>query len=710
MMQNILGNNFRKFFGISLTALLLFGGFFVANNVSSIALPGPVLIFEDLFEQSGSSLGSNSWDNPLDASDANRDDESDDGFEPGLSGTKGLLLEGDDNSVASYTLDDGAEVVLENETLETDTSHESVSFTIDNPNRNTKLTLRFVINGTSEVDEVGIDEVRVYGSDEPLFYDGFESGGFSTGEWITTDGDDDSGTNLPTIEHEDGNDDTMWTDDNNTDTGHSTGSHATNGHASKIEGNGDTNPDEIIDKLFNSTGYENIYIRYAIRVNNLEPVNPSQDTFSAQYSIDGGSIWNDLEIPLHDDQNYTSVISGPLSGADNNPDLKFRFIIDADNTNDEVYLDDVVIWGTPLTTGSITINKTTVGGDGTFSFTRTGSEEITQITTETLSGSATINNLEPGDYTITETEQEGWSTENNTCVVTVSSGNTETCSFTNTKLSTITGFKFEDTNGNGAWEEGELGVANWPMFLGKVGQRLIPEQPAGPGNEIPIEIVALELTGSSPIGQVQFDNLQPGNYKIFEEQQTAWAPTTPQIDSFFYITYQIDWQGIAQAPFIESFFYLFVVLPGQVLNQGTPSCGQESCPLSPIAFGNFHNITITVEKDVVNPQGEVVEDNHNFSLRLDEINGETITQGTVYTFSENNAKVYTNIGLGTYKISETNGEITGDPDFDLLAISNDNDADPTNGYTFNVESGQDITITITNQQKQGSLTVRKVVT
>ncbi|OGZ65612.1 MAG: hypothetical protein A3D34_00145 [Candidatus Staskawiczbacteria bacterium RIFCSPHIGHO2_02_FULL_33_16] len=722
-MQNILGNNFRKFFGISLTALLLFGGFFVANNVSSIALPGSTLIFEDNFDQSGNGM-TNKWDDFSGSSDGSRvttDTEgsgSSDDFTVGVS-SKGLLLEGgssgsnpdegvereistmgyssldieysrawkggetDDTFVAYYSLDEGPFTILETQALGITTAHTLVTFNIANTDRNTKIILRFEVNGSETNDNLGIDDVKIYGSNAPLFYDGFESDDFSA--WTNTEETPDAQTS------------NTWTDGNTSASAHST----------HLTGSNGADPDDAIEKEISTTGFQNIKVRYAREVD-ITDGSPFDDEFFKAKFWDG-SIWTDIEVI--EDATMSSTMFTLPTLANNNPDFKLRFEMDASNSSsDNAYLDDVVIWGDELTTGSITINKTTVGGDGTFSFTRTGSEETTQITTQALSGSATIENLEPGDYTITETEQEGWSTENNTCVVTVSSGNTESCSFTNTKLSTIVGFKFEDSNGNGAWEEGELGVANWPMFLGKVGQRLLPEQPAGPGNEIPIEMVAMELTGSSPIGQVQFDNLELGDYKIFEGQQTGWAPTTPQIDSFFDITYQIDWQGIAQAPFIESFFDVFVELPGQVLNQGTPSCGQESCPLSPIAFGNFHNITITVEKDVVNPQGEVVEDNHNFSLRLDEINGETITQGTVYTFSENNAKVYTNIGLGTYKISETNGEITGDPDFDLLAISNDNDADPTNGYTFNVESGQDITITITNQQKQGSLTVRKVVT
>ena len=58
--------------------------------------------------------------------------------------------------------------------------------------------------------------------------------------------------------------------------------------------------------------------------------------------------------------------------------------------------------------GSITINKSTVNGNGTFSFTGSGIPPFS-IATTAFSGSRTIADLAPGaTYTVTETAQAGW--------------------------------------------------------------------------------------------------------------------------------------------------------------------------------------------------------------------------------------------------------------------------------------------------------------
>ena len=176
------------------------------------------LLFSDDFGTgAGSASLTNKWDGPSGASDANRDDVSDDGFTVGTSG-KGLLIEGDDSSnpdegaeraiatkgysslwleysrawagtesddsfVVSYSLDDASFVTLETITgtpLESPAGHSLTGFTIPNTDRHTKLELRFILNGSHDNDEVGVDDVKLYGSNAPLFYDGFESGDFAT--------------------------------------------------------------------------------------------------------------------------------------------------------------------------------------------------------------------------------------------------------------------------------------------------------------------------------------------------------------------------------------------------------------------------------------------------------------------------------------------------------------------------------------------------
>lgn len=338
-------------------------------------------------------------------------------------------------------------------------------------------------------------------------------------------------------------------------------------------------------------------------------------------------------------------------------------------------------------TGSLQITKTTLGGDGTFEF--TGDAGSFEITTSVGTGSITIDDLEEGSYSVTEASQTGWEETSNTCVdVIVEVDETAECTITNTKLSTITGLKFDDTNGNGQKDENEPGLPDVAVALGRV------DSPQG--QQIPIEIIALSLTGQD--GTFTIPNVPTGNYKLFEEDKNGWVvtkpPQTSQIDSFFDITYQIETPPLLT----DSFFDIFIEVPGQTIDHGTPSnCGQETCSPVSLVFGNFEKVTITVQKDVVNPQEGEASDSHTFGVKLDD--------GEEFNFSENSSKTYDNIGPGTYTVTET----IGDPDFDLLSISNDNDEDASNGATFTVSSGQDVTITITNKQKTGNLTVKKVV-
>ena len=157
--------------------------------------------------------------------------------------------------------------------------------------------------------------MKVYGEDPPDFYDGFESGNFSAGGWATEDG--------PEIEHDDGDDNKMWTDDNSTASGHNSGDHTMRGHGANIEGDNDSDPDEALIKSFDTTGLQDVKVRYARGANNLEP-DEDGDEFFSLYSINGGLNWIELEF-VTDDANYASVEFGPLEGANDNPDFKFRF-------------------------------------------------------------------------------------------------------------------------------------------------------------------------------------------------------------------------------------------------------------------------------------------------------------------------------------------------------------------------------------------------
>lgn len=118
-------------------------------------------------------------------------------------------------------------------------------------------------------------------------------------------------------------------------------------------------------------------------------------------------------------------------------------------------------------------------------------------------------------------------------------------------------------------------------------------------------------------------------------------------------------------------------------------------------FTNTKRGSITVSKNVVAPDGTTdVSDDHEFHVTLNGADQKTVSEGK--------SKTYSNLIPGTYTVAE----ITGDPDFDLLRITANGDEDPTpqDGAPVTVTAGQDTEVIITNAQKQGSLTIKKVVT
>jgi hypothetical protein len=70
----------------------------------------------------------------------------------------------------------------------------------------------------------------------------------------------------------------------------------------------------------------------------------------------------------------------------------------------------------------------------------------------------------------------------------------------------ICGYKFNDLNGNGAWDTGEPGLAGWTINL------------EGPVN-------ASTTTGAD--GSYCFESLPPGSYTVRETQQSGWRQTFP---------------------------------------------------------------------------------------------------------------------------------------------------------------------------------------
>ena len=111
------------------------------------------------------------------------------------------------------------------------------------------------------------------------------------------------------------------------------------------------------------------------------------------------------------------------------------------------------------TKGSLTVNKISIGGNNTFSFTGDNGIGSFQITTASNAGYATFSNLAPGTYHVIEATKTGWTqTDSNCSAVTISAGHESTCTVTNTNnklLGAILGTKFEDRDGDGKLKDGD---------------------------------------------------------------------------------------------------------------------------------------------------------------------------------------------------------------------------------------------------------------
>src|SRR3989344_1663936 len=493
-------------FYVSGLSILVSAFLFNANYVSA----DEIVLFTDSFDQSGSGI-TNLWYNadfPGTSSPERKSSDSPGSFGVGVGGSKGLLFDVSNSSdpddgiernvatfgyatlrveysrtvsgfgsgdefVFKYSLDGGEFVTKE--ALSADQSHSIVSFDIPNPDRNTRLTLRFYVNGsgTNDDDRTGLDNVKVYGDDAPDFYDGFENyddiedlEDEDEGGWETSE--------TPTIEHGDEDNDKMWTDDNSDEAGHSSsGDHEERGHSVLLEGSGGDaeEADEVIQKTFNTTGLEDVNLRYSRRVNSLE----AGESFVSYYSVNGGDSWISLETingasGNGDDVPFGSVKFGPedLSGADNNSGFMIRFEINGSDNNDDAYIDDVVVWGDPIPTGSVTIIKNSIPDEQVFYFSTNfdGGFSLDDDPESELTNQKTYPTLSLGEYVFIEGAADNWVLTSISCTdataevnldnreVTLSLEENEniTCTFTNTKNGSLVVKKTTDPEGG----EGEF--------------------------------------------------------------------------------------------------------------------------------------------------------------------------------------------------------------------------------------------------------------
>lgn len=178
------------------------------------------------------------------------------------------------------------------------------------------------------------------------------------------------------------------------------------------------------------------------------------------------------------------------------------------------------------TTGSLTIQKNTIGGNGAFNF--TGDLGNFQITTtgDCKSGtgsSQTFTNLQPGIYHISETSLPKWTMTDNDCAaVEVVAGEDAICIVTNTNnklLGEIRGSKLEDKNGDGKLDHGfNRRLSGWTIYIdSNANGSLDSSEPS---------------TVTDKHGAYRFSGLVAGTYIVREVGQDGWIQTAPAGGSY----------------------------------------------------------------------------------------------------------------------------------------------------------------------------------
>ena len=120
-----------------------------------------------------------------------------------------------------------------------------------------------------------------------------------------------------------------------------------------------------------------------------------------------------------------------------------------------------------------------------------------------------------GNYTLNETVQSGWELFTPATGflwgnVTVGSVNVTNLNFTNRDLlGNISGYKWNDLNGNGMLDPGEPGVPGWTIGL----------------DNSTVPYYAINITDQN--GNFSFKNVPAGYYTLNETMEPCWRNTTP---------------------------------------------------------------------------------------------------------------------------------------------------------------------------------------
>ncbi|MEE9224195.1 MAG: SdrD B-like domain-containing protein [Thermoplasmata archaeon] len=138
--------------------------------------------------------------------------------------------------------------------------------------------------------------------------------------------------------------------------------------------------------------------------------------------------------------------------------------------------------------------------------------EFTTTTTD-ANGFYSFDVCEGGQFKVVEDDPEGWEPTGPTSFTFTAVSGTDQgpFDFLNFECFTVDGYKYEDMNGNGAWDAGDAGIEGWTITLYKMG--------AGGWEEV-------ASTTTDSMGYYSFSICAGGEYKVVEEARDGWVATS----------------------------------------------------------------------------------------------------------------------------------------------------------------------------------------
>ena len=333
------------------------------------------------------------------------------------------------------------------------------------------------------------------------------------------------------------------------------------------------------------------------------------------YTVSGSQVSVQLTAGQETTCTYTNTKLGSLSGT--------KFEVNADGSQ----LGGSSDWVIHLFNNGVDTGLTgTTAADGTYSF----------------------GNLLPGNYSVTETLKAGWTQiYSPLSPVALAAGQTVTDqNFGNFQNGSISGYKFNDHNGNGQQDRGDERLSGWTITLYKT---------TANGN-----VQVGDAVQTNADGNYQFTNLAPGTYWVCETQQTGWVQTYPANNACQQVV--IDQSGETNEA---------------------------------VKFGNQGRGTITVKKNV-DSNGDGTVDYYNVdNWQWDYGTDADFATGTTQT-----------VAAGTYSVSEHQWE-----NYHLTSVScsGERSVEQNETIEISVAPGEAVVCTYTNTRDTGFIKVVKEI-